>query len=48
VSAGTNNRYGHPHKEVVERLGALSIPMLNTAVEGNVVFESDGKKLEHK
>jgi competence protein ComEC len=48
VSAGKNNRYGHPHKEVVERLGALSIPMLNTAVEGNVVFESDGKKLEHK
>lgn len=48
VSAGKNNRYGHPHTEVVERLRQLSIPMLSTAEEGNIVFETDGKTLVRK
>ncbi len=48
VSSGRENRYGHPHKEVVERLTTNEIPMLNTAVEGSIVFESDGKKLERR
>lgn len=48
VSSGKDNRYGHPHKEVVERLVELHIPMLNTAEEGTVAFESDGKALRRK
>jgi competence protein ComEC len=45
VSAGKDNRYGHPHTEVVERLARLEIPMLNTATEGDITFTSDGATL---
>ncbi len=30
ASAGFNNRYGHPSREVQKRLQALNIPLLNT------------------
>jgi len=42
ISAGLDNRYGHPHKEVLDRLEEFHIPMLSTGVEGNILFESDG------
>lgn len=45
ISAGKNNRYGHPHKEVIERLRARGIPYLLTATEGTVVLQSDGHTL---
>ncbi len=45
ISAGKNNRYGHPHKELLDRLSLLHIPFLNTAEVGNVTFESNGEKL---
>jgi len=48
VSSGRNNRYGHPHKEVVDLLRELGINMPNTAVEGNIVFETDGVMLVKK
>lgn len=48
VSSGKNNRYGHPHKEVVDLLRELGIHMPNTAVDGNVVFETDGVTLQKK
>ena len=48
VSSGKDNRYGHPHSEVLELLTKLGIPMLNTAVEGNISFESDGITLVQK
>ena len=45
VSAGKDNRYGHPHKELLDRLLALQIPFLSTAEKGNIIFKSDGKNL---
>ncbi len=36
ISAGYNNRYGHPHPEVVDRLHALNLPFLQTGVEGTI------------
>lgn len=48
VSSGRDNRYGHPHKEVVDRLISSDITILNTAVEGSIVFESDGTELRHR
>lgn len=42
VSAGLNNRYGHPHKEVLAILNDLSIPYLGTFKESSIKFESDG------
>lgn len=45
VSAGKDNSYGHPHKELLDRLASLRIPFLSTIDKGNIIFESDGKKL---
>ncbi len=41
ASMGYKNRYGHPHKEVLERLGA--IPFYRTDTQGRILIESDGK-----
>jgi competence protein ComEC len=46
ISAGKNNRYGHPHKELLDRLSFLHIPFLSTAEVGNIIFESDGTKIK--
>jgi beta-lactamase superfamily II metal-dependent hydrolase len=45
ISAGKNNRYDHPHKEIIDRLSSLHIPYLSTADKGNIIFKSDGVKL---
>lgn len=42
VSAGKNNKYGHPNEEVLDRISALEIPLFETAVSGTITFESDG------
>lgn len=36
ISAGADNRYGHPHPEVIEGLNRLSIPFLSTSSSGAV------------
>ncbi len=48
VSAGKDNRYGHPHKEVVDRILERGITLLSTAEQGSIVFESDGVSLVEK
>jgi competence protein ComEC len=45
ISAGKNNSYGHPHKEILERLGSLKIPFLSTVDMGTILIKSDGQKL---
>jgi len=45
VSAGKNNSYGHPHKELLDRLFSLHIPYLSTSEKGNIIFKSDGKNI---
>ncbi len=45
ISAGKNNRYGHPHQEILDRLKKLNIPYLATYKEGNIIFKTDGVKL---
>ncbi len=44
ISAGKNNKYGHPHQEVTERLARFEIPTLRTDEKGTVVIKSDGEK----
>ncbi|QUG43720.1 DNA internalization-related competence protein ComEC/Rec2 [Psychrobacillus sp. INOP01] len=39
IQAGFENRYGHPHPEVVERLEELSIPYLQTGTDGTIEVE---------
>lgn len=43
VQAGSDNSYGHPHPEVVERVTTRSIPMLHTGEVGRVTIVSDGQ-----
>jgi competence protein ComEC len=45
VSAGQNNRYGHPHQEVLEYLNASHIAVHRTDLEGAVCLNlNEGKK----
>ncbi|MDA7833609.1 DNA internalization-related competence protein ComEC/Rec2 [Pseudomonadales bacterium] len=41
VSAGYNNKFGHPHKSVLNRYRARSIKVLNTAETGAVTIKTD-------
>lgn len=45
ISSGKDNRYGHPHKEVMDLFARLGIPALNTANEGTIIFKSDGTRV---
>ncbi|MCI0542417.1 MBL fold metallo-hydrolase [bacterium] len=45
ISAGKDNRYGHPHKEVISFLTTRNITTFNTADAGTIVFESDGRDI---
>lgn len=48
ISAGKDNRYGHPHKEVLGLLDEFEIKRLSTAESGHVIFESNGIDLVSK
>ena len=39
IQAGFENRYGHPHPDVVERLEKLHIPYLQTGTQGTIEVE---------
>lgn len=45
ISAGKDNRYGHPHKEVTDLLATRNISALNTADRSTIVFQSNGKSI---
>lgn len=48
ISAGKNNSYNHPHKEVVGLFASSSIQALGTYDFGTIIFESDGKMLQKR
>jgi competence protein ComEC len=41
--AGANNRFGHPHAEVLARLRAAGVPVYGTGVNGRIVVTTDGE-----
>lgn len=45
ISAGLDNRYGHPHKEVISLLSELKIPSLSTIDKGTIIFRTNGTNL---
>lgn len=45
ISAGTKNRFGHPHEEVLDRLRNFSVITKVTKSEGTIEVLSDGKIL---
>ncbi|WP_251635867.1 DNA internalization-related competence protein ComEC/Rec2 [Sporosarcina sp. NCCP-2716] len=46
ISAGRNNRYGHPHPNVTGRLQQAGIPFLVTASDGTVELVIRGDRLQ--
>jgi len=45
ISAGADNRYGHPHPEVFNHLKQFGIETLCTCTEGTIIMESDGSRV---
>jgi competence protein ComEC len=45
VSAGSDNRYGHPHQEVMDRVLARNIEVSQTGTHGTITYLSDGDKV---
>src|SRR3989344_31344 len=45
ISAGKDNKYGHPHKEVLDRLEQFDVETLGTDEKGSVVMESNGETI---
>lgn len=48
VSAGCDNKYGHPHKETLDRLASANVSYLWTCKEGTIEYESDGSVWKRK
>lgn len=45
ISCGVGNDYGHPHKELLDRLKEIKTTILRTDKEGTVVIKSDGNSI---
>lgn len=48
ISAGKGNSYGHPHKEVLERISRYGAQVLSTSDSGTITFTSDGERVSRK
>lgn len=48
ISAGTKNKYSHPHKEILERLERFGIKIFRTDENGTIVIKSDGENINIK
>ena len=48
ISAGLNNRYGHPNKEILDALNKIQTKILETFSIGDIIFTSDGQILNLK
>lgn len=46
ISAGKDNKYGHPHKETLDLLAELKIPTVSTVDYGTIIFKTDGENIQ--
>jgi len=46
ISAGFENSYGHPHRDIVERLARHGVVALRTDRHGLVTIRSDGRRID--
>lgn len=47
ISAGKNNKYGHPHQEVLDIINNFGAKILRTDEQGRIIFKSDGLLLKN-
>lgn len=45
ISCGTNNKYGHPDKDTMDKLQSMDIQVYRTDKQGTIVVTSDGANL---
>ena len=45
ISVGTDNTYGHPHRETIAILGDAGVPMLRTDELGTILAVTDGSEI---
>ncbi len=45
ISDGKNNKYGHPHQEVLDALFLFGIKVFRTDLLGSIIIKSDGKNI---
>jgi len=45
ISVGAQNRYGHPHQEVLEVFERFGSEVLRTDKHGTIIIESDGREI---
>lgn len=45
ISCGMDNRYGHPHAETLNRLGAAGAEILDTRYTGEITIVTDGRTM---
>jgi competence protein ComEC len=48
ISVGRNSRFGHPHKEVVERWQSSGATVMTTGTSGTITVTTDGHDLTIK
>lgn len=48
ISAGTDNRYGHPSQEVLDRLKAAGVRVYRTDFQGDIVISTRGQEGDAK
>lgn len=46
VSAGEENRYGHPHPIILTRLSQIGSEIWRTDIDGDILITSDGKRIQ--
>ncbi|AFV24481.1 competence-like protein [Methanolobus psychrophilus R15] len=44
IMVGTDNRYGHPHQEIIDRFNLFGCELYRTDLDGDIVVKTDGKE----
>lgn len=45
ISCGSDNQYGHPHQDVLDKLSVIETELFRSDLQGTIIANSDGKKL---
>ncbi len=48
IQVGEDNRYGHPHQEVLARLEDYQVDIFRNDIQDDIVFKSDGETVKSK